>query len=391
MPFFAKNGYEHIPPGLVLLFINILDSIPLLSSIWRKVIPFGWADPPNGLFSYHVPALSFPPLKTYSEVPGGIIDFLSASDTVLGDISHPFTFFVVIIIAKAIHSFKFSIYPTFQKFAKKIAAQTHGEQWTRDNPERIYKFGEYCFRLIFHSSISLYGLYVFANNDWWHPKNGGTMNFYQNFPNHELKPDAIWYGLLEAGYNLDAMVSIIVMSFVIKVDMKQFPFVTIGWADSVRGDFNEMFLHHIVTNFLVIGGSSCRLSRAQQCFFIIHDISDVPIDISKLSNFLKWKKTTVVCFISMMIIWAITRLTILPFIVYRSIIFESFLVLEEGSVGPEVFYCYRTFFVVLGGGIICLHVIWFGMFVKMVSLFFVKGEQHDLSEHKKGEKMSKKE
>ena len=115
----------------------------------------------------------------------------------------------------------------------------------------------------------------------------------------------------------------------------------------------------------------------------------VAVDISKLTNFLKWHKSTLFCFTVMCIVWFITRLIILPFVIFRSILFESSIVLVEKSVPPEMYFCYRPMFNILTGGIILLHFIWFMMFIEMWKVFFKLGEQHDLTEYKKGEKASR--
>ena len=118
---------------------------------------------------------------------------------------------------------------------------------------------------------------------------------------------------------------------------------------------------------------------------MLHDISDIPVDLSKLANFLKWKTTTVVCFVSMCITWLLTRLIILPFIVWRSIIYESWLVCADGYVPPMYYNMFQPIFVFLLGFLILLHFFWFTMFIQMGYVLIRKGEAHDLSEHKNGE------
>lgn len=379
------NDYD-LPSDYILILTSAFDSIPIVSNFWRDLIPFGWSDPPNGIFSHQVGSLVFPPLKEYKDVTGGVIDFLREDDTVLGDLTHPHTFIVVVVVAILIHQIKFALYPFFQSLAKNVGAKTFGKEWVVQNPERIFKFSEYCFRLIYHTSLSIYGLWYFNNNDWWHSSNGGTQSYYIGYPNHLLRPDIIWYCLIQVGYNFDAMVSLLLMSFSLNLNMKKIPFVHVGWSKTVRGDFREMFIHHFITNTLMFMGSKCRLTRSMSYFLILHDISDIPVDLSKLANFMKWKMTTFVFFGIMCIVWLITRLTILPFVVFKSVAFESYIILIEKSVTPEIYFCYRSMFVLLSAGIITLHVLWFIMFLKMLKTAILKGEQHDLSEHKKGEK-----
>jgi TLC domain len=118
--------------------------------------------------------------------------------------------------------------------------------------------------------------------------------------------------------------------------------------------------------------------------FLVHDIADVPVDLSKLANFLKWKWTTLACFTVMTLVWLYTRLTILPFTIYRCTVKEGHYVLQEG-IPVLCFLAYRHFFYVFLGLLILLHLAWFVMFLRMYYTFWVKMECHDLSEHKNGE------
>eukprot|EP00543_Licmophora_paradoxa_P000594 CAMPEP_0202450002 /NCGR_PEP_ID=MMETSP1360-20130828/8662_1 /ASSEMBLY_ACC=CAM_ASM_000848 /TAXON_ID=515479 /ORGANISM="Licmophora paradoxa, Strain CCMP2313" /LENGTH=213 /DNA_ID=CAMNT_0049068111 /DNA_START=608 /DNA_END=1249 /DNA_ORIENTATION=+ len=189
-----------------------------------------------------------------------------------------------------------------------------------------------------------------------------------------------WYYLIQAAYNLEALVSLCEISF--RFDRKHLRF---AWAPTVRGDFREMAVHHVVTNCLVLGSSYFRLTRVGSSVFIVHDVSDVPVDLSKLANFLKWKVSTALCFATMVLLWLVFRLGLLPFVIYRSVLLESHRVTTEGSIDMIYYRTYRPIFVVLIGLILLLHLAWFSMFIKMGYLLIFKGERHDLSEHKAGE------
>lgn len=113
--------------------------------------------------------------------------------------------------------------------------------------------------------------------------------------------------------------------------------------------------------------------------------TDVPVDLSKLANFLKWKWVTVFCFATMALTWAYTRLYILPMIIYRAMITYSHYVLEQGLTPVLSYVCYRHLFYFFLGLLIALHAAWFAMFMKMLHTLIFKNECHDYSEHKNGE------
>ena len=50
------------------------------------------------------------------------------------------------------------------------------------------------------------------------------------------------------------------------------------------------------------------------------------------------------------------------------------------------FYAFQPVFMMLLSILVLLHATWFSMFVKMGYVLATKGETHDMTEHKKGEK-----
>ena len=309
--------------------------------------------------------------------------------TSLGDLTTPTSMLVLCILVFILRAIKGFLLPSFSNMGRRAGRQTHGPEWEQHNEIRIQKFGEYVFRLLYHFIISVYGVWYFGDKEWW--DRGGTNVLWLGYPFHPVDSGMAWYYLVQSAYNLEALVSLAELSFCVTIRYPtnvggtfQWP-LSISWSKDVRGDFREMAIHHVVTNLLVLGSSMFRFTRVGSMVFLVHDISDVPVDLSKLANFLKWKMTTALCFFIMVLFWLIFRLTILPFVIYRSVIWESWMVLEGGQVEPIYFCAYQPFFVFLVGLVILLHVLWFYMFLQMGYLLVVKGERHDLSEHKNGE------
>jgi hypothetical protein len=88
----------------------------------------------------------------------------------------------------------------------------------------------------------------------------------------------------------------------------------------------------------------------------------------------------------MCMVWFYTRLFLLPFIIYPSILYESHYLLERNGFDPLLYVAFKPLFVVGVGLLILLHLTWFTMFIRMFLLLLTKNETHDLSEHKHGEK-----
>lgn len=378
---YYKEIEKKFPSGPILLLCKILDMTPILSSYdWRSYLPFRMGEAPDGIFSHRIGLLSeyFPKLKSYNEVPGGIKEFLFESSTFLGDLTLPMTQGVLFVLVIFLCLLKSLLLPMFESLGKSLASETHGKGWVRNNPEKITKFGEYCFRLLYHSLISVYGLWYFSSKSWWDSANGGTKNLWNDWPNQPIEPGMTWFYLIQAAYNIQALLSLLTLSLEFRVQSSSL----VVWSDRVRGDFREMVIHHIVTNSLIFLSSFYRLHRVGSMIYLVHDVSDVPVDLSKLANFMKWRTSTLICFIIMVIVWVITRLGIFPFVIYRSALFETFIMMEYG-LHPYFYYAYRFPLYILMGAMIALHFAWFLMFIRMGFHFCFIGKIHDFSEHKK--------
>lgn len=395
------NGLDDLsgyPPAPVTWAYNALDTIcePLGCGPWRKLLPSRLTES-GAWFSEQfrlgpVTAL-LPKLTTYDEFLEATGSTPSAQSlaqfafetpsTSLADLTTPSSLLTLFVLVMILRLVKAILLPFFSDLGRKAARHTHGPTWEKTNEIRIVKFGEYVFRLLFHSCISLAGIYYFWDKEWWTA--GGTPSLFLKYPHQEIAPGMVWYYLVQSAYNIDAMVSLLEMSFEVQPNPNGIIPATLGWSKSVRGDFREMFIHHVVTNLLIIGSSFFRFTRVGSMVFLVHDISDVPVDLSKLANFLKWKTTTALCFAAMVFVWCLTRLGALPFVIYKSLIYESWMVCQSGVIDPIYYIHYKPFFVVLVGLLIVLHLAWFTMFLQMGWVLVSKGEAHDLSEHKKGE------
>lgn len=160
----------------------------------------------------------------------------------------------------------------------------------------------------------------------------------------------------------------------------------IKWAPTVRGDFKEMLIHHIITDLLIVGSSYFRFTRVGSMIFLVHDISELPVEMSKLANFVKWKNTSAVCFTIMLITWVINRLWIFPFVIFKSFLMESYHYLVVlGTMDPAFYQMHVMPFCILLGGLVMLHVMWFCIMLRIGWTLLWKGEAHDYTEFKHGE------
>lgn len=394
-----------LPPGPILFITMITDmSIGLVFPEWRLWLPFNLGMAPDGMFSHDVSGILnyFRPLPSYGDYLQSsnqevglqsLLDYaFSTPSTALGDLSSPTAMMTVFLLVLLFRKIKYSfILPYFSAKGIQIGKATHGKGWVMDNEERIIKFSEYCLRLIYHFVVSVFGIYYFWDKPWWNPQQGGTKTVFVGYPEHEIEVGMTWYFLVQFTYNVEALVSLLELSLEVQF---QNPLahhgipIRIGWSKTCRGDFREMCIHHIITNMLVFISSTMRFTRIGSMVFLVHDISDVPVDLSKLANFVKWKKTTISFFVLMMLVWLATRMLIFPCVIMRSVFFETqFLMIKNGGIVKQVHH--DAWKVVIAGLLVCilaLQFLWFGMMLKIGFVLVSKGETHDLTEHKRGEK-----
>lgn len=399
---------ENFPPGFILFITIILDVFFNLFRFpqWRNYIPFGFAEQDsNRWLSYIVPNTEcYPKLLTYTNFLvetrsnnsiAGIYKYaFQTPSTELGSINNTESLFALFILVLILRQVKSVFLPIFRAIGRSVgrSAQENESDKLKHNQERITKFGEYVFRLLYHFSVSLFGMWYFWNKSWWDHSKGGTEALWLGYPNHPIEVAMIWYYLVQSAYNVEALISLVALSFVFEIrnpvianEKKMQSPIFIGWSPTCRGDFREMAIHHIITNILVIGSSHLRFTRIGSMVFLVHDISDVTVDLSKLANFVKWKLGTVIFFVTMVLVWAVTRLGILPFVIFKSILSESHMLTLSGAMHPLMFRAYHFFFTTLVGSIILLHIFWFFIILRIGWRLLRKGETHDLTEHKKGE------
>ena len=137
---------------------------------------------------------------------------------------------------------------------------------------------------------------------------------------------------------------------------------------SKKSDFIEMSLHHLVT--LLLYGSSYLLNMQEigSTIAFIHDIADVPTNVSKmLSETVIWKYATIP-HVSNIFVWGYTRLTVFPWVIY------TYVVLQTDHDNTIIKRNLATFLCVL----VVLHTYWYWMIFQIIIHYITKGESKDL-------------
>jgi hypothetical protein len=92
---------------------------------------------------------------------------------------------------------------------------------------------------------------------------------------------------------------------------------------------------------------------------LCHDINDIPLEVGKALIYMGKKTAPNVLFAFLIISWAVSRLGLLPFKVIYSAYNESIMVIPIDILPFYYAFNYALMFLV------CLHVYWFGMILKV--------------------------
>lgn len=389
---------------------------------------------------------------------GNFLEYLFWTDnTALGDISSRFSILVVFILILLIRKIKYRLIPFFSSIGKELAekGRQNGKEWVRNpaNQIRIEKFGEYCFRLIYHSLLSLYGVYFNFGHYLWsyykqkeilfdniQPEIEEEEEYYiwswSLYPGEAIKPAIAWYFLIQFAYHLEALITQIMISFQASetragtgtannnlnnnsntpLSSSHNNSSNSSNSSSHRNSYYyNTLLYHLVANVVIFFYSNARFSKFGSFVILLHNISDVPVDLSKLANFMKWKRATVISIIILVFFWCYTRLLIMPSIVYRSVISlnnnifqqkimdteknaentnnwyynnnddEQQIQQQQELVESRNFLFYYRLFCFFSVGITVIHFAWFIMFLKMSYVLVTNVKEIDVFEEEQEE------
>jgi len=143
------------------------------------------------------------------------------------------------------------------------------------------------------------------------------------------------------------------------------------WIESRHKDYFVMFTHHVVTIFLISVSWFINL-KFGVLVLLLHDASDIGVDLLKMSNYAGRGSEsgglpiTEVIFVTALVVWIYLRLWVYPTVLLRSAFYESVMVCEDVGVNCSVM---RLALVILQ----IMHVWWTYLLIRIL----VRGITHD--------------
>ncbi len=106
---------------------------------------------------------------------------------------------------------------------------------------------------------------------------------------------------------------------------------------------------------------------------LLHDINDVIMECAKMASYSRAKDLSTLLLVLFVLCWAALRLTAFPFMVIRSTLTELPAVLGGK---PPMYYWFNGGLLLL----LCLHVYWFALIMRVAKHALSTGEGKDLRE-----------
>jgi hypothetical protein len=123
--------------------------------------------------------------------------------------------------------------------------------------------------------------------------------------------------------------------------------------DTRKNDFLEMLLHHSVTMFLYGFSYMFNIWEPAVVIAYLHDVSDIPVCLTRLFVETDYKKLTVIWFLTNAACWFYVRLLVFPQLVYT-------IWVTPVDLGH---WCVLPIYVFMLSCLVVLHAYWFYMFV----------------------------
>jgi len=215
--------------------------------------------------------------------------------------------------------------------------------------DKIMRFGHTLVKLCFFVVVSIYGYIVLKDKDYLPWALGGsgdiTEAFPDNFPFVSYHEDVAHYYLWGLSYH--------VMSLVYHLGMPKKP------------DFMEMFLHHVVTIFLIFFSYMSGYLRIGSLVFFLHDVTDVASYLMKTAVDTQSSLFNKFAFSNLLISWGYGRLFVFPYF----LMYETFFSPRYTMMKVNGYYFFNSMLVIL----YCLHVYWYSLFLRMGFAYATRG------------------
>ncbi|KAG9149881.1 hypothetical protein Leryth_023453 [Lithospermum erythrorhizon] len=238
----------------------------------------------------------------------------------------------------------------FEKLAKRlIFGKDHKNLDFKDGgrAKKICKFKESAWKCVYFLSAEIFALAVTYNEPWFKK----TIYFWEG-PGNRAWPDQKYKLKLKSLY----MYAGGFYTYSI--------FALLFW-ETRRSDFGISMGHHVASVLLIVLSYIWRFARIGSMVLALHDVSDVFLEVGKMSKYSGAEALAGISFILFVLAWILLRLIYYPFWILWSTSYElvQFLDTKEHKVdGPIYYYIFNT----LLFSLLVLHIYWWILIYRML-------------------------
>jgi ceramide synthetase len=195
------------------------------------------------------------------------------------------------------------------------------------------KWTDQCWQLFIHSAMSCFGYYIiFIDSD------GANASWWTDSPAHwsPCPTDPATGARLQRDAT-PAIVTYYLFCFAIWF----YTAYSHRFVEERRRDYVVMYIHHVVTIALLLGSFASGAVRVGLMVQFVHDVSDIPIDLLKMTNYLKLENKegfflSEAVFFGNLVSWIYLRLYIFPTrLIAGAAIYGHIMCANLGSVGSD--------------------------------------------------------
>jgi ceramide synthetase len=143
-------------------------------------------------------------------------------------------------------------------------------------------------------------------------------------------------------------------------------FMVYQFLDIKRSDFWEMFIHHVATCVLISVSYYSNLLKVGILVLVVHDCADIVLEVGKLLNYMEIPTLPDIVFAVFAVTFFVSRLVIFPTKIVYSTLMDSKYVTK--------IYPAFVFIPYLLCVLVCLHVFWMLLILKMAYRLIIVGK-----------------
>ncbi|CAK9149277.1 unnamed protein product [Ilex paraguariensis] len=213
--------------------------------------------------------------------------------------------------------------------------------------KKIRKFKESAWKCVYYLSAELIALAVTYDEPWF-----SKTRYFWVGPRDQVWPDQKYKLKLKGLYMYTGGFYTYSM------------FALIFW-ETRRSDFGVSMGHHVATAILIMLSYIFRFGRVGSVVLALHDVSDVFLEVGKMSKYSGAEALASFSFILFVLSWTLLRLIYYPFWILWSTSYESIqsINMEKHKVaGPIYYYVFNS----LLFGLLVLHIYWWVLMYRML-------------------------